>query len=229
MLSFRSAVAAPFVMALLLSGCSSAASPGDVEPTATPTALAAFPAPDMRPWPESPPLGEDELERLRLESADAAWARVQALYPQAVRPELEFEKYLPEAQTEAWVQIQLDCLEQKGVPAAPGFTESGALGGFEINAEDEADAVGAYVCGESYRTKPRAQPSAEQISWVYDYLTEFLAPCYEHYGYEVPAPPDRQYFVENWPQQGWYPSPGIDSLDSPQWQELDEACPHFNR
>ncbi|WP_166878839.1 hypothetical protein [Salinibacterium sp. ZJ450] len=101
----------------------------------------------------------------------------------------------------------------------------GKVSGMEWTTDLEEHAVGAYVCLGRHRSQPFAPPNDAQLGWVYDYLTQFLAPCYEANGIENPPGPSREDFVANWPDQGWFPTTGHFPMEIDEERAIFEACP----
>jgi hypothetical protein len=60
---------------------------------------------------------------------------------------------------------------------------------------------------------------------MYDYLTQFLVPCYEANGIENPPPPPREDFIASWGNLIWFPDMSSLPMDSPEAIAIAEACP----
>ncbi|WP_157432157.1 hypothetical protein [Agromyces italicus] len=186
--------------------------------------------PDLAPYPEpDPPLSEAESETKRLENADARWQRVLASFPDAVRPADPFEAYVTDENRN---DVLRACYEAAGLqiekvhaadnadgsPDSIGWTGSGS----------EAELIAAYACDTAYPTKTtRPAPNDTELGWIYDYLTDFYAPCLAANGIEVPEPPEREVWVESYPGFAWFPSVGDDPrfMDRDIDAALQNACP----
>ncbi|MFF2372316.1 hypothetical protein [Agromyces sp. NPDC058110] len=210
----------------LLTSCatsSTAAEPAASTPPPTPTTPAEVAAsivtidmPDLAPYPEpDPPLTEAESEAKRLEYADAQWQAVLATYPDAVRPADPFAGYLTVEQRQAPLRA---CLEAAGVPIDVGHgLDPDAPPSIGWSASTEAEAVEAFTCSQVHPTKITDSPANDaELGWIYDYMVEFFAPCYEANGIDVPPPPGRDVWVETYPGYVWFPS----YFDDPRFRDM---------
>ncbi|MFB6610896.1 hypothetical protein ACFCVO_11280 [Agromyces sp. NPDC056379] len=225
------AVAVALVV-LAVTGCSG--SSGDVaDVTATPEAtdaaarIVAVPVPEFAPWPESDPFTEADIEAARLAEAERDWQGVLASYPGAVRPEVVFEAYVTD---ENRVDVMRACYEAAALPIDEGRTGTDpdspvdAIGTSTTTVEQ---AIAAYSCRVAHPNKRTSgPPNAEQLGWIYDYLTEYYVPCFGLNDIVVPPAPPRAEFVANWPNQGWFPSVGDHPMAmDPEWSAaISEAC-----
>lgn len=227
------AAAAVALMAMAaLTGCSGT-SAGSVAATATPEAtdaaaqIVAVPVPDFAPWPEGDPFTEADVEAARVAEADRDWQGVLISYPDAVRPEVVFEAYVTD---ENRVDVMRACFEAAGVPidegrAGPDPDSPVVAIGTTTTTVDQA--VAAYSCRVAHPDRRTSgPPNAEQLGWIYDYLTEYYVPCFELNDIAVPPAPPRAEFVANWPNQGWFPSVGDHPMAmDPEWSAaISEAC-----
>ncbi|WP_136708968.1 hypothetical protein [Agromyces sp. H66] len=216
---------------IVLAGC--AAPSPDAGPTATPTeptsAVVSIEMPDLAPYPESdPPLTEAQSEAKRLEDADRRWQGVLSAYPDAVRPDVAFAGYVTD---ENRIEVLRACYQAAGLHVEEGRTfgnTDGPPDSIGWSGDGEADVIAAYACDTAHPTKiTNPGPNSAELGWIYDYLTDFYAPCLEANGIEVPEPPGRDIWVETWPGYVWFPSVG----DDPRFREpemdaaLHEACP----
>lgn len=224
-------LAPPVASVILLVGC--AAPSLDIEATAPPSeptsAVVSIEMPDLAPYPESdPPLTEAESEALRLEDAERRWQGVLAAYPDAVRPDVAFAGYVTD---ENRIEVLRACYQAAGLHVEEGRTVGNTDGppdSLGWSSDDEADVIAAFACDTAHPTRiTDPGPNAAELGWIYDYLTDFYAPCLEANGVEVPEPPGRDVWVETWPGYIWFPSAG----DDPRFWEaetgaaLQEACP----
>lgn len=218
------AAAALVVVAALL-GCSA----DTVETTATPEAtdaaaqVVSIPMPEFAPWPASDPFTDADVEAARIAEADRDWQVVLMRYPDAVRPEVAFE-YVTEANR---VDVRRACFEGAGLPIEEGRSGStdGPVVSVNATTTTTAQEVAAYTCRVAHPDKRTSgPPNAEQLGWIYDYLTEYYGPCLAENAIEVPPAPPRDEFVANWPNQGWFPS-NTRPMPDPEWDAaLSEAC-----
>ncbi|PPI00065.1 hypothetical protein C5C95_05685 [Rathayibacter sp. AY1B7] len=190
-------------------------------PEATSSSVVAYPMPDLGPSPAPTPLAPDEQEQLRIQEQDRQWEGVLAGFPDATRPADPFQEYRDPNDSTAL----LGCLTAAGLTVDLG---SNAAGGGPVSimtsASTEAESVAAFTCWSSYPTTPVVPMTSEQIDYLYSYLTEYLVPCYEANGIENPDAPSRTDFIDQWPNQGWFPSTSEAWLTDDEQEAIDEAC-----
>lgn len=223
--SARRAAVAVAVAALTMIGTAACAggSPSEAAaPAPTVAEVVSIPMPDLGPRPTSEPLSDSEAEQKRIELADSHWATVIAQYPDAVRPEVPFEGYIA---PEDHFDTMRSCLEERDVEVAIGATAEGEPAGFEIVEPTMETSVVYYACEVAHPGRPLPEPSDAELGWAYDYLTRFVAPCYEANGYENEPAPPREVWVDAWPGYVWSPTTGDLPLDSERQAAIDEACP----
>jgi len=202
---------------------------GAVTPTESATAVVSIEMPELAPYPDSdPPLTKAESEAKRLEDADQRWQGVLASYPDAVRPEVAFEGYVTD---ENRIVVLRACYEAAGLQVDEGRT-AGNLDGppdsIGWSAAGEADMIAGYACDTAHPTKvANPGPNDAELGWIYDYLTDFYAPCLAANGVMVADPPGREIWVETWPGYVWFPSVGDDQrFWEPEMDAaLQDACP----
>jgi hypothetical protein len=228
-------LAALLIVLPLLAGCSTqgapaaapspvsseAADPTDDSKVNDGTVAVAYPMPDLGPSPTPAPLSKEDREALRLASADTNWQNVVAQYPNAVRPTVEFQGY---GSGETYFETLLACYEDSGVEGDRGIDADGNLAGVGFSSDNEADTVAAFACQSMHPSEPFARPTDEMLGYNYDYLTQFIVPCYEANGMANPPAPSREEFIANWPNQNWFPA----SPWEENWAEghsVDDACP----
>ena len=226
------AAAAAMTALAALSGCTGASTgAGDATATPEPTDAAAqvvsIPMPEFAPWPASDPFTEADIEAARIAEADRDWQGVLGSYPDAVRPEVVFEAYVTD---ENRVDVMRACYEAAGLPIDEGRTGTDpdspvdAIGTSTTTVEE---AIAAHSCRVAHPNKRTSgPPNAEQLGWIYDYLTEYYVPCFEANDIVVPTAPSRDEFVANWPNQGWFPSNGDHpmAMDAEWSAAISEAC-----
>ena len=225
----RASAAAVALMALAaLTGCAGASTAvGDA--TATPEAtdaaaqVVSIPMPEFAPWPAGDPFTDADVEAARVAEADRDWQGVLARFPDAVRPEVAFE-YVTETNR---VDVRRACFEAAGLPIEEGHsgTPDGPVVSVNATTTTTAQEVAAYTCRVAHPDKRTSgPPNAEQLGWIYDYLTEYYGPCLAANAIDVSPAPPRDDFVTNWPNQGWFPS-NTRPMPDPEWDAaLSEAC-----
>ncbi|WP_157509558.1 hypothetical protein [Glaciibacter superstes] len=219
-------------LVISFAGCAASTGSGTTatpEPTPTPTpTAAAYPMPDLGPSPAPAVLTEEGIEQLRLESVEAQWTRVLVRYPGAARPETQFAGYLA---GDARLQAMRDCLETHNVTISEsrsGWEADAPIVSVGPDAQNQEEAVGGFICMTMYPFTPVPAPTDAQLGYIYDYLTQFIVPCYQANGVaraDDAAAPTREFFIANWPNQNWFPSPDIAMVDSPEWDAVNDACP----
>jgi len=147
---------------------------------------------------------------------------VTGLYPTAIRPEVEFRGYVADAGRLAALTT---CYEATGLPIATATGTDGTPQSVSVGMETEEAALAWYSCESANPSRPTPPANAEQLAWLYGYLTEFLAPCYEANGYDIPPPPSESEFVAKWPNQGWYPIIDDPIPNRERDAALNSACP----
>lgn len=179
-----------------------------------------YPMPDFGPSPTPTPPPEAEREVGRLEAQDRSWQALTMSYPDAVRPSVGFNEYREdEVSTAAFAE----CLKTAGIALDYGRGTDENVPGIGWSTNTEEQAIAAFVC-ESERPDPPLMPSDEILGYNYDYLTEFIVPCYEANGQANPPAPSRDEFIATWPNQNWFP---IGPWDA-NWAEghsIDDVCP----
>lgn len=221
-----------FGAVVLMTGCATGSGgngapppsiPSSAPSSAPPEELAKpYPMPDLGPSPAPVPLSDDEVERMRVEQEDASWAAVLITYPNAVRPQVAFEGYVTAADQ---IEVMSACYTAAGLPLDLARNGRGTVLSVGTSVTTEAEAVSQFSCQAAHPHRPVPPPSHEQLGYIYDYFVRFLVPCYELNGIVNPPPPSREYFVANWPNQGWAPSTGSMPLEMEFDAALYEACP----
>ncbi|WP_157428060.1 hypothetical protein [Agromyces salentinus] len=222
--------AVPALLTLLLVGCTASPAGAD-EPTAAASdpvdAIVSIPAPEFAPVPApDQPLSEAQSEAERITQLELKWQGVLAQYPDAVRPEVAFEGYLTDEDEAAVLGACYEDADLSVVPSTPADTAG--YSGLNYSASTEADLIAGWACNAAHSTKATTPPpNDDELGWVYDYLTSFYAPCLEANGITVESAPDRDAWIESWPEFGWFPSAAADQrfLDREMDAALHEACP----
>lgn len=206
------------LITVLLTACTSDEPKALPTPTPSPSVAGGIPLPDFGPVPTPSPLTEAETIVMRDAVVETAWAKVIARFPDARRPAVAFTGYYDEVGAAALVR----CLNEGGLSAylsldGTAYEVSGLEG------EDEDFAIGTWFCQAKFPDRPNPPVTEEQLNYLYDFLVEFTAPCIESFGYTIPDAPSREYFIENWPNQNWFPVP---PADTEHYGVAMAACPH---
>ncbi|KGJ78576.1 hypothetical protein GY21_06525 [Cryobacterium roopkundense] len=181
--------------------------------------------PDLGPSPPPEPLTPERIEEMRVADLEASWALVVGTYPDAVRPEATFVGFIDKDTT---VSVLRECFEANGVPIDEGRSSpdlNGPVTSIGSSVATEAQAVGNFICHAQHPVKPMSAMSAAQLGYVYDYLTKFLVPCYASFGIVNEPAPSREFFVENWPRQNWFPSAFANEMSLEVDPAIEEHCP----
>ena len=226
------AAGAALIVLAALTACSGA-STGAAGATATPEAtdaaaqVVSIPMPEFAPWPTGDPFTDADIEAARVAEAEREWQGILAAYPDAVRPDVAFEAYVT---NENRVEVTRACFEAAGLPIDEGRTGTDPddpVVSIGTSATTVEERIALYTCRVAHpERRTSGPPNAEQLGWIYDYLTEYSVPCYEANGIVVPPAPPREEFVANWPNQGWYPSVGDHpmAMDAEWDAALSKAC-----
>ncbi len=222
------------VCVLALTGCSaptpnapgpgSATSDAPSPPTGAPAD--SYPAVDdvlreLGPAPKPASFSEEQVEEARRAQVEGEWENVLERFPDAQRPDVAFIRYLADDER---AQVMVDCLVDRGVDAEL------SLSGNEVSSssppeQEQADAVSHFECRVQFPVRPWPPLTAEQLGYLFDYLEGFTAPCLEAHGNPQPAAPTREFFIENWPQQNWFPGPSLEIMGTPEGSAIEQACP----
>lgn len=216
------------IAVLLLAGCATGGAPEAVpHPSGDPARVAvSLELPDLGAAPAGdPPLTEAESEEARLDEAEQSWQLVLQRYPNAVRPDVVFAGFVTD---DTRVETMRECYAAAGLPVDEGRDTGGRVVSIGTTTTNEAEAIAQFACATAHPSKTVFPgPNAAERGWFYDYLTTFTVPCLAANGIESDAPPSREEFVANWPNQGWYPSVGM-SADAEWDAALEKACPSAN-
>ena len=125
---------------------------------------------------------------------------------------------------DSWSSMQVTCLRAAGINAEE------ISGGYSVRGERYVGAdfeLAQFTCDSQYPVDPRLQGylSDAQADYVYDYLTERVAPCLELLGYPVvPSAPDHASFVDALPTALWTPYLAIKATPA-EWATINAKCP----
>ncbi|GAB2462086.1 hypothetical protein HD599_000960 [Conyzicola lurida] len=196
---------------VLVSGCTDAQAPA---------AASSIEIPDLGPLPASDVLTPDQIEQERLAGVEASWLQVTGSYPDAVRPDAAFVGFTPGY---TYVDALDECYIDSGLALDRKTDEVGVSRRTGTTVRSEADAVAVYLCQTAVVVSPPPM-NAAQIGYYYDYLTEFLAPCYAANDIGNAAAPERETYIASWPSTGWFPGLG-DLYGTAAAAAVIDACP----
>ena len=195
-------------LGLLLTGCATSAPPAADEGVNRDAVLA-----ELGPYPADTAWAQAEHDQALADYLDSRWKSLAQLYPDAVRPEVTIEREIEYAEFD---EVLADCMDEAGDPLPS--TASEYVPQTTIAAEIW------FTCVARFPMTPEPPANDAQLGYIYDYLTTFVVPCYEKNGAPQSPAPTKEFFVENWPNQDWYPSYTIPE----EGEALDEACPSLN-
>jgi hypothetical protein len=199
------------VAVALLSGCTDAQAPA---------AASTIDMPELGPVPTSDVLTPDAIEQARLAGVEADWLQVASSYPAAVRPDVAFVAFTP---GDTFGDALDECYVASGLALDRKTDEVGVSRRTGTTVRSESDAVAVYLCRSTVVVSPPPM-NAAQIGYYYDYLTEFLAPCYAANDIDNAAAPARETYIASWPSTGWCPSLG-DLYGTAAAAAVVAACP----
>jgi hypothetical protein len=172
--------------------------------------------------PPPPPLPPDEEMELYEEGIEARWADLQAQYPDAVRPDAEFERFIT---LDEEGEVGAACLREQGIPAE--IDETGWHVEIPIGQEREYD-LAMFVCDVRFPLSPSLiQPfTDDELRYIYRYFVEELRPCLQGRGYEIVPPPSFEEFHDTWRAgHSWSPYRDLNETDADAFMATQEACP----
>jgi hypothetical protein len=206
----------------LLAGCTApdAATRPSSQPSAIAEAAVTIDMPDLGPSPAPDQLSDERTEQLRLKQQDIDWRPVAHMHPGAVRPEVAFAGY---ADKDTYLDTLHACYTASGLTLGMKVNEIGETVVNDAEVDSEAHYLARFTCRATVTLKPEPW-NAAQIGYHYDYLTEFLAPCYAANGLPSVQAPSRADYVANWPNPGWVPDIG-DVFATPAAAPIIAACP----
>jgi hypothetical protein len=190
-----------------LAGCAAAILPADDAPSARPS-----------PSPSFTLTLDDQL--------DQEWDFVTQRFPSAVRPEVEFARYIDQSE---WPPAIADCLVGQGFADVKAMPDGGIESGPVPPAQAEAYAVAMYVCSAQYPMDPKylAPMTDDRIGALYDYYVDEMVPCLEAEGYAVPPAPSRETYIDTYLTGGWTPYDGVAPSSNAEWYRINDVCPQF--
>ena len=176
------------------------------------------------PPPPLPPEVEFEMYEGGIEEL---WADLQARYPDAVRPDVEFERFITYDEES---EVIAACLREQGIPVEIdeyGWTYSIPVGPLEYDQTREFE-LALFVCEVRFPLSPSLyQPFTEdELRYTYRYFVEQLRPCLQGRGYEIGAPPSFEEFRSRWwTDETWSPYRDVVETDADAFMATEDACP----
>jgi len=193
-------------------------------PTAATAATAGDPAPDAATTPrgqamgtpdgrrgaavpdfsEDPPVPvpatDEELAAERTRAADALWAMLVAQEPDAVRPDVGFERTIAPG---LFAEVQVGCLREAGIDAS-------VIGSDSFTYPD-GDAAALYACAVRFPMAEAADGPRDDagLAYLHDYYVAYLLPCYAAEGkpYEGEVPARDEFIAATRAGDPWTPFP----------------------
>jgi hypothetical protein len=182
--------------------------------TAGGMALAAPPPP-----PPLPPEVEFELYEGGIEEL---WDKLQARYPDAVRPDVAFERFITQDEES---EVIAACLREQGIPLE--IKQHGWQVSAPIGEELEVE-LAFFVCEVRFPISPSLyQPfTDDELRYTYRYFVEQLRPCLLGRGYDIGEPPSFEEFRERWwTDHHWSPYRDVMENNSNAFVATTDACP----
>jgi len=192
--------ALPLSALLLLTGCTAA------QPSANPSAGSAAAQLDL--------------------DVQAEWQNVHGQFPDAIQPDV---KIVRRVDRDDWATTIAQCLNESGFPDVTADADGGLT--YETpTSQMEPFALAKYICVAQYPLEKKftAPLTNKQLGGLYDYMTLVQAPCLEAQGFDIPAPPSRQRFIETYATAPeWLPYANLprDVLMGDQLAKLQALCP----
>jgi hypothetical protein len=184
------------------------------------TGCSAVPADSANPVA---PTADSETQSI----LDSHWERVLMVSPEAKRPDIAIIQFVD---PEDYYTVIENCMHEAGWPdvaaTADGGLESGGISGDQTSVYYLA----IYTCYSQFPEKPSdAEPLTDaRLGELYDYLANELQPCLEAEGYDTPAAPSRDKFVETYATTGgWNMYENVALEDQSEWDALNERCPQI--
>jgi hypothetical protein len=172
--------------------------------------------------PPPAPLPPDEEYSLYESSVEAHWLDVLEEHPDAVRPDVEFVRFVT-ADEEA--EVTFACLRAQGIPAV--LDEHGVSTTVPIGSEEQYR-VAWFACDVQYPLSPNEHlPYTEdELRHIYRYFVEQLTPCLEARGYDIATPPGFEEFRARWwTDDTWGPYVDVVEPDYEAFRAAEAACP----
>lgn len=175
--------------------------------------------------PSPPQLSEQEKNAAYSDQLDQSWQRAASEFPDAERPEVEFVRFIDQAE---WAEVIVACLVDQGVDAKVSNDGQGGYESQGVVGQELSMAIAAYVCDAEYPVDPSLnQPLTDaELDYLYNYFVDVLNPCLEREGIDVIEPPSRQAFKDSLlSPDSWTPYLAVDIRGQEEWNRINRACP----
>lgn len=169
-----------------------------------------------------------DVEALILAEQLADRSMVKEAHPDADVPSPESIERVRIIDELEWADVLAECLTRNGYPATSDFGQVGVssvpLG------QESALAVTRYVCQVQYPVRPTAPLTEAGLEELYDYLVSEQVACLEERGANVPEPPSKATFVEEFGTAGsWWPYNFVVPAGPEADWETRIECPEYPR
>jgi hypothetical protein len=172
--------------------------------------------------PPPPPLPPEEETEMYEGGIEERWAELQARYPDAVRPDVAFERFITKDEE---AEVIAACLREQGIQVE--IDEYGWRVETPLGQEREHD-LAFFVCEVRFPLSPSLyQPfTDDELRYIYRYLVEQLRPCLLGRGYEIGEPPSFEEYREGrWTDYPWSPYRDVLENDYEAFTATYDACP----
>lgn len=177
----------------------------------------------LTPPAPPPPLPPDVAWEHYTAGIEAQWAELQETYPDAVRPDVEFVRFVTAQEEPA---VLATCLREQGIPAV--LDENGVGTTTPIGEEQRYD-LAWFACAVQYPRDPSEiqPPTDDELYYVYRFYVDEQMPCLEERGYDISAPPGFDRFRDDWRngEAYWAPYSDVTESDYATMMATQEACP----
>lgn len=150
------------------------------------------------------------------------WAELHEKYPEAVRPNVSFVRFITKEEEDVVVAA---CLRAQGIPAVIDENGVGTL--TPIGQEQEYD-LAWFACTVQFPLDPSEYqpPTDEEMYFLYRYYLDEQIPCLEARGYDISAPPGFDDFLARWwAGEMWAPYTEVEVSDFATLEDIQDACP----
>jgi len=172
--------------------------------------------------PPPPPLPPDQEYSWYESGVEELWLNVLEEHPHAVRPDVEFVRFITEDEE---AEVIFGCLRAQGIPAV--LDEHGVSTTVPIGSEEQYQ-VAWFACGVQYPLSPNENLpfTDDELRHIYRYFVEQLRPCLEARGYDIPpAPGFEEFRARWWTDDTWAPSRYVMPSDEEELFAAEAACP----
>jgi hypothetical protein len=125
-------------------------------------------------------------------------------------------------------RLVFECLVDAGLGDVYALEQGGLVSFGSLKTPDEH--VAYYICSVRYWASPRywGYLSTEELDWAYDYYQDWLVPCLEARGYELPLAPRRAEVTATPGYLAWNPYSQLGArITDEKIKELEYECPYY--